>query len=122
MAYLIRQARVSPLRVYAVGFGDTRPLVPNDSEPHRRRNRRVDIVVLSDQEPGQLADLSGRTASAELRPAPPPPPPERVSQPESGQSTPVDIVPPIQLCPPCNLLGTHFAQPTAQLQSMAAGG
>jgi chemotaxis protein MotB len=33
-------------KLSAVGYADTRPLVPNDTEAHRMRNRRVDIVLL----------------------------------------------------------------------------
>jgi chemotaxis protein MotB len=34
-------------KISAVGFGEHRPLVPNDSPAGRARNRRVDLVVLS---------------------------------------------------------------------------
>ena len=30
------------------GYGATKPLVPNDSEANRARNRRVEILVLED--------------------------------------------------------------------------
>ncbi len=30
----------------AVGYGETRPMAPNDSEAHREKNRRVDVVIL----------------------------------------------------------------------------
>ncbi|MGO0121816.1 flagellar motor protein MotB [Desulfothermobacter acidiphilus] len=35
-----------PQRLCACGYGEYRPLVPNDSEEHRQMNRRVDFVVL----------------------------------------------------------------------------
>jgi chemotaxis protein MotB len=44
--YLIEESGLSPRRVSAAGYADSRPLVPNDSEAHRMLNRRVDIVVL----------------------------------------------------------------------------
>ncbi|MGC9320036.1 MAG: OmpA/MotB family protein [Armatimonadota bacterium] len=47
MVHLIRHCGVSPRRISAVGFADTRPLVPNEGEGQRARNRRVDIVVLA---------------------------------------------------------------------------
>ncbi len=34
--------------VSPVGYGDTMPLVPNDSDANRAKNRRVDIVILRD--------------------------------------------------------------------------
>jgi chemotaxis protein MotB len=44
--YFIQRHRISPNRLSAAGYADSKPLVPNDSELHRRRNRRVDIVIL----------------------------------------------------------------------------
>ena len=42
---------VSPMRLMAAGYGDTRPQAPNDTELHRSMNRRVDIVIQNlDQE------------------------------------------------------------------------
>lgn len=38
---------VSPDRIRATGFADTRPLKPNDSEEGRAANRRVDLVLES---------------------------------------------------------------------------
>ena len=36
---------VSPERIRATGFADTKPLKPNDSEANRAVNRRVDLVL-----------------------------------------------------------------------------
>lgn len=44
---LIDQDGLSPLRLQATGFGDTRPVVPNNTASHRSENRRVEIVVFS---------------------------------------------------------------------------
>lgn len=44
---LIDKDGLSPLRLQATGFGDTRPVVPNNTAPHRSENRRVEIVVFS---------------------------------------------------------------------------
>ncbi|MHB0938743.1 MAG: OmpA family protein [Armatimonadota bacterium] len=42
---------VPPARLMAVGYGEARPRLPNDTEAHRAMNRRVDIVILdTDQE------------------------------------------------------------------------
>jgi len=46
--YLIEHANVSPLRLSAVGYGDSKPLLPNDMEKHRAKNRRVEIVLLTE--------------------------------------------------------------------------
>jgi hypothetical protein len=49
MVYLIRKHRIGPEHICAVGYADTRPLTADRSRAARKRNRRVDIVVLSDQ-------------------------------------------------------------------------
>ncbi|MGE5406015.1 MAG: flagellar motor protein MotB [Candidatus Saccharibacteria bacterium] len=43
---LINQNHISPLRISATGYGEYRPLVPNNSAANRSLNRRVDIVIL----------------------------------------------------------------------------
>ena len=109
MAYLIRQARISPLRVSARGLGDTQPLVPNDSASRRARNRRVDIVILSDEKPEGLVDVIRK-----LRPtAPRPPARPPVPRPERVEPVPIPIVPPIRLCPRWDVVGTYFGEATA---------
>lgn len=44
---LIHQHGISPYRLEASGYGDTRPLVPNNTPQHRAENRRVELVILS---------------------------------------------------------------------------
>ncbi|RMD78334.1 MAG: OmpA family protein [Gammaproteobacteria bacterium] len=36
---------VDPKRLAVKGYGERRPLVPNDSEAHRARNRRVEVIL-----------------------------------------------------------------------------
>lgn len=43
---LINEGSIEPLKISATGYGEYRPLVPNDSEVNRAINRRVDIVIL----------------------------------------------------------------------------
>ena len=38
---------VAPQRLAVIGYGDTRPLQPNDSDQGRNANRRVVVVILS---------------------------------------------------------------------------
>ncbi len=45
VAYLI-QTGITPARIRATGFGETRPLVPNTSDDSRRQNRRIEWKVL----------------------------------------------------------------------------
>ena len=44
---LIKEHGFNPMRLQATGFGDTRPVVPNNTPQHRAENRRVEIVVFS---------------------------------------------------------------------------
>jgi hypothetical protein len=46
--YLIEKHEFLPERLSALGFGEYRPLAPNTSDESRAKNRRVDIVVLTD--------------------------------------------------------------------------
>jgi OOP family OmpA-OmpF porin len=41
----LSQRGVAGARVEAAGFGDTRPLVPNDTEANRAKNRRIEFKV-----------------------------------------------------------------------------
>ncbi|MBD3332001.1 OmpA family protein [candidate division GN15 bacterium] len=47
--YLIEQHGVSPDRISALGYGEHRPVRPNNSIDNRAQNRRVDIVVLTEE-------------------------------------------------------------------------
>lgn len=54
--YFIDDAKMLPERLSAAGYGEFKPIIGNDTPDGRARNRRVDIVILSDveatQEPG----------------------------------------------------------------------
>jgi OmpA-OmpF porin, OOP family len=43
--YLTRRG-IAPKRLQPHGYGDTRPSAPNDSENNKKKNRRVEFVVL----------------------------------------------------------------------------
>ena len=46
--YLIATEGIAPHRFSAVGYGDSRPVFPNDIRRHRAANRRVDIVIVTE--------------------------------------------------------------------------
>lgn len=46
LRYLSQRGGIAPERLIAVGYADTRPLVPNTSPEGRAQNRRVDIAIL----------------------------------------------------------------------------
>lgn len=64
---LMAQDGVSPERLSVAGYGEYRPRSPNDSDAARRRNRRVDIIVLNAdtdaaEEPARDSDASATPA------------------------------------------------------------
>ncbi|MEW6573320.1 MAG: flagellar motor protein MotB [Bacillota bacterium] len=58
---LLHSVNFPPERLSASGYGEYRPIAPNDSEANRQQNRRVDFVVLRSRykevEPGVLPEL-----------------------------------------------------------------
>lgn len=44
--FLIEREGLAPQRFSAAGYGEYRPLFPNNSDANRAKNRRVDIVIL----------------------------------------------------------------------------
>ncbi len=43
--YLIDKGGIDAHRISVMGFGDTQPLKPNDTEKNREKNRRVELVL-----------------------------------------------------------------------------
>lgn len=56
LRYLVETQGISGNRVSTSGYGDERPIVPNDTRENKAINRRVDLIILrssvSDMEPG----------------------------------------------------------------------
>lgn len=44
--HLVQQHGIDPSRLSAEGFGEARPIAPNDTAAGRRENRRVEIIIL----------------------------------------------------------------------------
>lgn len=44
--FLAEEVGINPIQMSAVGYADTKPLVPNDTPENRRRNRRVEIILV----------------------------------------------------------------------------
>jgi len=49
LQYLTRQDDFDPAKISATGYGEYRPIADNSSDEGRGKNRRVDIVLLSEQ-------------------------------------------------------------------------
>jgi chemotaxis protein MotB len=48
--YFASRRGISPKRLSAVGYGDSKPLFPNDSAVNKAKNRRVEIVLVMKRE------------------------------------------------------------------------
>ena len=48
LRYLSESYDISPSRLSARGYGEHRPIVPNDSDENRALNRRVNIAIVHD--------------------------------------------------------------------------
>ncbi|MDW8302880.1 MAG: OmpA family protein [Bacteroidia bacterium] len=44
--YLVKKG-IHPSRIEAVGYGDTQPIAPNDTEENRQKNRRIEYRILN---------------------------------------------------------------------------
>lgn len=50
--YFIDRHQIPPQRLKAAGFAEFQPLVPNDTPEHRAQNRRVNLLIILEQETG----------------------------------------------------------------------
>jgi len=48
--YFAAAGKINPQRLSAIGYSETRPLVPNNSSANRSKNRRVEIVLATEGE------------------------------------------------------------------------
>jgi chemotaxis protein MotB len=48
--YLIKSKGLDPKRMAAISYADQKPLVPNDSEENRAKNRRIEILIVAKDE------------------------------------------------------------------------
>ena len=62
--HYINHSEIPPERLAVQGYGDSRPLVPNDTPENRARNRRVEItLVLGEQEKHQANEVQNQLES-----------------------------------------------------------
>jgi chemotaxis protein MotB len=66
--HLIEADGLDPARLSAVGYSDTRPMVPREDPAAIERNRRVDLVVVSSEAPEVRALLPAVAAPAGAAP------------------------------------------------------
>ena len=56
--YLVEKGGLDSAKLSAVGYGATRPVASNATEPGRKRNRRIEIVLLTTEMPGAIQETS----------------------------------------------------------------
>lgn len=66
--YFLANYSFDPQKLSAAGYGEYRPLAPNDTEAGRIRNRRVDIVILNVKSGTDPRNLSEQPDSSEYSP------------------------------------------------------
>jgi len=58
VVHLFAARDIDPDRLAAIGHGEYKPEVPNDTEENRQKNRRITIIVLADKNKDYLPDLN----------------------------------------------------------------
>ena len=43
---MVSTVGLTPIRMHAIGYGEYRPIAPNNSPENREKNRRIEINVL----------------------------------------------------------------------------
>ncbi|WP_042142589.1 flagellar motor protein MotB [Paucisalibacillus sp. EB02] len=56
MSLVLENNQLDPAKFSAKGFGEHQPIVPNDSEVNRSRNRRVEVLILPNYDIGNHID------------------------------------------------------------------
>jgi chemotaxis protein MotB len=117
---------VGPERLAVIGYGDTRPVQPNDTEQGRNANRRVVVVILSTEPQRQKAPDDQPTNA--LGPIPPATdiPSVTAQQPGTAQATGSAAATPATAMPSGSAAesgtpATAFPAPAAQATSAAPG-
>jgi MYXO-CTERM domain-containing protein len=82
VAFLVKQG-VAKERLEAIGYGETKPLVLNDSKKNRAINRRVEFNIVANQE-APAADAADSAAPEAGTAAPEPPASDKPAEPPAG--------------------------------------
>ena len=48
--YFVNESKISPLRLSATGYGEYQPVAKNDTEDNMAKNRRVNILIMTENE------------------------------------------------------------------------
>jgi chemotaxis protein MotB len=62
--YFVEHDGLAARRISALGYGEYRPRVPNDTDAHRAANRRVDVVILDTDQATAAQEAAEAAAEA----------------------------------------------------------
>ena len=60
LRYLVEENKLDSWRFSAAGYGSVRPMVPNNSDKNRTKNRRVEIIILRPELPANMPEVQTR--------------------------------------------------------------
>lgn len=70
--YFQKSENISPDRLSGTGYGEYKPLAPNDNNANRSKNRRIEInVIFFDTKKADEGSAPGKTEGHAAKPAPP---------------------------------------------------
>jgi chemotaxis protein MotB len=46
--YFVKYHKLNPKRFVSISYGDQKPIVPNDTDEHKSMNRRIEILIVTD--------------------------------------------------------------------------
>lgn len=52
--YLVKVHKLDPKRLVSISYGDQKPLAPNDTEENRAMNRRIEILIVTNDSKAEL--------------------------------------------------------------------
>ncbi len=65
LRYLVERKNLPPDRFSVAAYGSMRPIAPNDSEENRKRNRRVELIIIRKDTVMDLDKVDGDSAGGE---------------------------------------------------------
>lgn len=68
--FFLTEKLVKPDKIAAMGYGEYRPVVPNDSQNNRQKNRRVEIILVSTPSAASSENTSSFSTKFLLSPGP----------------------------------------------------
>lgn len=52
--YFVKYHKLDPKRFVSISYGDQKPVVPNDTDPHKAMNRRIEILIVTDEKKAEI--------------------------------------------------------------------